>query len=111
MGKARDRVLGRACRGVRSRVWGSAGAVDAGEVVGGGGEGELDGHLVERAQTELAQAALLFEHSEDRLDDGFALAVEAPALFGAHLLAHAAQAGVVAAKVVCLVSKIQLPRQ
>src|SRR5260370_18595337 len=97
MGKARDRVLGRACRGVRRRVWGSAGAVDAGEIVGGGGEGELDGDLVEGAQTELAQVALLFEHSEDRFDDRSALAVEVPALLGAHLLAHAAQARVGAA--------------
>ena len=68
-------------------------AVDAGEIVGGGGEGELDGHLVERAQTELAQVALLFEHTEDRFDDGPALAIEMPALLGAHLLAHAAQSG------------------
>src|SRR3981189_449116 len=107
--------------GQGGRAWGGGGwggggvvwveAVDECEIVGGGGEGELDGHLVERAQTELAQVALLFEYTEDRFDDGPALAIEMPALLGAHRLAHAAQSGIVAANVVGLVSKIQFPRQ
>ena len=43
-----------------------------GQVVGGRGQSHFDGHAGKAPTAEAAQAALFFQHSEDRLDDRLA---------------------------------------
>ena len=62
--------------------------VDSGEVVSDGGEGELVADAFEASGSELAQVALLFEHTEDGFDDGFSSGVGGSSCVVFQLLAH-----------------------
>src|SRR5579862_2162401 len=71
--------------GVRGRVV-MAGSADGGEepeVVGGAGEQELAGGVVEAAQAEAAQPAVVFEAGVEAFDVGGAALVSGAALGGA----------------------------
>ena len=58
------------------------------EVVCDGGECELVANAFEASGSELAQVALLFEHSEDGFDDGFSSGVGSSSGIVVEFFAH-----------------------
>src|SRR6202041_3102621 len=62
--------------------------VHTGEVVGDVGQGELVSDFFFSSGAELAHAALLFQHSEARLDEGLTLGIGLPSRRTSQLLAH-----------------------
>src|ERR1035437_1812571 len=68
---------------------GARGVPPACQVVSGGRQGQLDGHVFPTAPAELPHAALFFQHSEDRFHQRFAFAIDRASLRAPQLLAHA----------------------
>ena len=62
--------------------------VEASEVVGQGGESKFIADVVESAGSELSEAALLLQHSEDRFNDGLAASTSEASIVGLELAAH-----------------------
>src|SRR5512139_1024284 len=63
------------------------------QIISGGRQSYFHGHLRQAPQAEAAQAALFFQHPEDRLDDRFTSLIDGAPTGAPQPLAHASLLG------------------